>query len=154
LKTQQRFEALRHTLRHEDSGATKVIRALAYIEKTQESTPKLRACLGYFRRHRRMMDYAYFARCGLPIGSGVVEAACKTLGTQRMKRSGMMWGREGAQAILTIRGWTQSDRFDAAWALIAAHRQIEITLISRVEVHAISGPDEGLPDNVIRIRTP
>ena len=68
LKTQQRFEALRHTLRHDDSGVTKVIRALAYIEKTQGSTSKLKACLGYFRRHRRLMDYAYFARCGLPIG--------------------------------------------------------------------------------------
>ena len=53
-------------------------------------------------------------------GSGVVEAACKTLVAQRLKLNGMRWGARGAQAILTMRGWDQSERFDAAWALVAA----------------------------------
>jgi hypothetical protein len=43
-----------------------------------------------------------------------MEAACKTLVTERMKRSGMRWREAGGQAILTLRGWVQSDRFDAA----------------------------------------
>ena len=61
------------------------------------------------------MNYAALVKRGLPIGSGVVEAACKTLVAQRLKLSGMRWGR-GAQAILTTRGWDQSERFDEAWA--------------------------------------
>lgn len=59
------------------------------------------------------MDYADDQVRALPIGSGVVEAACKTLVTQRWKRSGMRW-RDGQQAILTIRSLQQSQRWPAA----------------------------------------
>ncbi len=58
----------------------------------------------YLRRHRRLMDYAGYRRRGLPIGSGVTEAACKTVFTQRFKRSGMRWSHEAGQVILTARG--------------------------------------------------
>src|SRR5437879_5050916 len=57
----------------------------------------------YLRRHRRWMDYPGARRRGLPIGSGVTEAACKTVFTQRFKRSGMRWGREFGQVILDLR---------------------------------------------------
>ena len=49
------------------------------------------------------MRYATFARGNMPIGSGIVEAACKTLVTQRLKRSGMRWRHIVGQAILTLR---------------------------------------------------
>jgi hypothetical protein len=64
------------------------------------------------------MRYAQYRRANLPIGSGVVEAACKTLGTQRFKRSGMRWGMVGGQAILTFRSVIQSERWARAWSLI------------------------------------
>jgi hypothetical protein len=67
------------------------------------------------------------AKHGIPIGSGVVEAACKTLVAQRMKCSGMRWGENGGQAILTVRGWSQSERFDHAWALLAATYRMQVT---------------------------
>ena len=70
---------------------------------------------------------------GLPIGSGVVEAACKTLVTERMKRSGMRWREAGGQAILTLRGWAQSDRFAAAWSLLSATYRAEVSLSDEVE---------------------
>ena len=54
-----------------------------------------------------------------------VEAACKTLATQRSKRSGMSW-RDGKQAILTIRSLQQSNRGAAAWALLSAHFHGEV----------------------------
>ena len=44
-----------------------------------------------------------FKRLRLPIGSGVTEAACKTVFTQRLKLSGMTWGKPGAQTILNLR---------------------------------------------------
>ncbi len=66
------------------------------------------------------------------IGSGVVEAACKTLVAQRLKLSGMRWGTHGAQAILTMRGWDQSDRFDQAWALVAATYERDVHVLANV----------------------
>ena len=157
IKTQERFNALRHTLRHEDGGVTKVIRALAYIRDTNGSTKALEGCLGYFRRHRHKMDYSYFASQGLPIGSGVVEATCKSLVAQRLKRSGMRCDTEGAEAILTIRGWAQSARFDAAWAVYAASRHAEITIVSAVDVQdepTIPGPESGPTAKILRFTKP
>ncbi|WP_434043048.1 MULTISPECIES: hypothetical protein [Sorangium] len=78
------------------------------------------------------MRYATWRAACLPIGSGVVEAACKTLAAQRMKRSGMRWRHEGGQAILTFRGLIQSERFDGAWALLAATYKAEVTLFENV----------------------
>lgn len=49
------------------------------------------------------MAYARYRRQGLPIGSGVTEAACKTVFTQRLKRSGMRWGNEFGQVIVDLR---------------------------------------------------
>ena len=58
---------------------------------------------------------------GIAIGSGVVEAANKTLVTQRMKRSAMRWRIVGGQAVLTFRALIKSGRFERAWkALISA----------------------------------
>jgi hypothetical protein len=57
----------------------------------------------YQRRHSRWMAYPRPRRQGLPIGSGVTEAACKTVFTQRLKRSGMRWRRDSGQVIVDLR---------------------------------------------------
>ena len=75
------------------------------------------------------MDYAEYQLRGLPIGSGLVEAACRTLATQRLKRSGMSW-RDGKQPMLTIRSLQQSNRWPAAWALLSSHFPVQV-----LEVH-------------------
>jgi len=49
------------------------------------------------------MDYAEYRKRGLPIGSGVTEAGCKTVFTQRFKQSGMSWHVEDGQSILDLR---------------------------------------------------
>jgi hypothetical protein len=132
MKARHRFEALREVLRDEEDGVTSVIRALEYLKRTNPGDVTIKRALGYFRKHRERMQYRTFAKAGLPIGSGVIEAACKTLVGQRLKLSGMRWSAPGAQAILTTRGWDQSDRFDAAWALLAATYQTQITVLSNV----------------------
>ena len=78
------------------------------------------------------MDYARLRAQNLPIGSGVIEATCKTLVTQRMKRSGQRWTNDGGQAILTFRALAQSDRFDAAWKLISAEYKNDVSLPKNV----------------------
>ena len=74
------------------------------------------------------MRYAQAQAQNLPIGSGVVEAACKTLATERMKRSGMRWRQAGGQAILTFRALHQSERFARGWKLLSStyKRTVEI----------------------------
>ena len=48
------------------------------------------------------MDYWQYRRHGLAIGSGITEAACKTLFTQRFKQSGMKWSLEGGQVVVNL----------------------------------------------------
>ena len=57
----------------------------------------------YIRRRTKFMDYAGYRNLHLPIGSGVTEAACKTLFTERLKLSGMRWKQAGASSILKLR---------------------------------------------------
>ncbi len=78
------------------------------------------------------MDYARLRAQNLPISSGVIEATCKTLVTQRMKRSGQRWTIDGGQAILTFRALVQSDRFDAAWTLVVADYRKEVSFPTNV----------------------
>jgi hypothetical protein len=62
----------------------------------------------------------------------VVESACKTLVSQRLKRSGMRWRQAGGQAILTFWAWCQSDRYDRACALLAAAYKRPVELPRKV----------------------
>ena len=129
VKARARFAELREILLEGENGVETVIRALAYLRAEHPKNQILQRELKYFRSHRHNMHYWKWRAQGLPVGSGVVEAACKSLVTQRLKLSGMMWSPEGAQAIITMRGWDQSDRFDRAWALVAATWQSEVTTI-------------------------
>lgn len=116
------FERLKTLLKEADQGADQVIRALKYQRGRARGSKRQRldAELTYFRNQRPHMDYAEYLRQGLPIASGVIEAACKTLVTQRMKRSGMAWRQPGGQGILTLRSLIQSARWRAAWTLLSA----------------------------------
>jgi hypothetical protein len=131
-ETRHRHEVLRDTLRDEPDGAEKVIRALKHLATKHPRKETVTRELGYFRKHKKRMNYAELKAQGFMIGSGVVEAACKTLVTQRLKQSGMRWSVPGAQAILTPRGWDQSERFDKAWALVAATFQADVTVLANV----------------------
>lgn len=130
--TRHKFEELRERLLTEDRGAESVVNALRYLVQKHPGKKKVAKVLAYFRKNKHRMRYAEWKRAGYMIGSGVVEAACKTLVAQRLKLSGMRWGEHGAQAILTMRGWDQSDRFDEAWALVAATYQREIQVLANV----------------------
>jgi hypothetical protein len=58
----------------------------------------------YLENHKERMKYAYSVQRNWPIGSGVTEAACKTLIKQRLCKSGSRWKDAGALAVLSIRG--------------------------------------------------
>jgi hypothetical protein len=84
--------------------------------------------LTYFRNQQHRMHYPAYLRENLPIASGVMEASCKTLVTQRLKQSGMTWTRSGGQAILTLRSLIQSDRWQAAWECLRMDFRKSVTL--------------------------
>ena len=128
----ERFETLSEVLRDDPQGADKVIRALCRLRARYPRREVLHKAVAYFREHRHRMPYARLRAQQLPIGSGVVEAACKTLVSQRLKRSGMRWREAGGQAILTFRAWCQSDRFDRAWSLLAATYKRPVELPRKV----------------------
>jgi hypothetical protein len=82
------------------------------------------------------MHYPDYIRLNLPIASGVMEASCKTLVTQRLKRSGMAWAQKGGQAILTLRSLIQSNRWHSAWPLLSAdfRKPIKISKPNRLKI--------------------
>jgi hypothetical protein len=100
---------MRHCLRDKRNGAFRVLHAAAALRArsrrrwTRAQSEGYREGYGYLRKRKRFMDYAAYRRQGLPIGSGVTEAACKTVFTQRLKQSGMTWEVEGGQVILDLR---------------------------------------------------
>jgi hypothetical protein len=121
-RSKAEFERLKTLLKEADGGADRIIRVLKYHRGRARGRKRerLETQLTYFRNQRPRMDYAEYSRNGLPIASGVMEASCKTLVTQRLKQSGMAWSPIGGQAILTLRSLIQSDRWQPAWELLRA----------------------------------
>jgi hypothetical protein len=78
------------------------------------------------------MRYADLHARNVPIGSGVVEAAWKTLVSQRLQRAEMRWRTEGGQAMLTFRALCQSARFARAWPLLVQQYQRCVRLPQKV----------------------
>ena len=73
--------------------------------------------LGYFVRNVERMQYGTFRSRGFFIGSGVIEAGCKTVIGARCKQSGMLWGVRGAENILALRCIRASRRLDEFWKM-------------------------------------
>ncbi len=113
------FERYTAVLIEEDCGARRVLRSMDYYVSARRLSANQRLAFNqqrtFFANNAHMMTYADFRRRGLPIGSGPVEAACKTLIKQRLGQSGMRWSTEGGQAILDPRAYIKSGRWDAMW---------------------------------------
>jgi len=76
--------------------------------------------INYFLDNAEQMRYADFRKQGFFIGSGVVEAGCRTLIGQRLKKSGMFWSLDGANAIIASRCCQLSGRFETFWEEMVA----------------------------------
>jgi hypothetical protein len=80
-----------------------------------QSQEEFRKAYDYLCGRTRLMRYAAYQRVGIPCGSGVTEAACKTIYTQRLKLSGMRWKKAGAQTIVNLRVLLLSGVWAMAW---------------------------------------
>lgn len=102
------FKRLRHWLRDRRGGISQVLRSATQHFNGSKRLSRAREeqfweAYEYLRRHAPWMHYADYRRQGLPIGSGVTEAACKIVFTQRLKQSGMSWGVAGGQVVVDLR---------------------------------------------------
>jgi hypothetical protein len=112
----------------DDTAAKAWVKAQKQVLKTAGLRPVLQAvrilfprsaglpepvvkAIGYFYHNRHRMHYRSYRQAGLPIGSGTVESACKTVVQARMKQAGMRWSRTGAQAMLSLRCLLLSQRW-------------------------------------------
>jgi len=108
-------------LRHEERGAEQVLLHLRSweLELPAHQVPEaLSDAITYLDRNAHRMRYKRLRDKGLPIGSGHVEATCKTLVSTRMKRSGARWKTSGGQAVLSLRSLAKSSRWDAALGIL------------------------------------
>lgn len=80
-----------------------------------EQAKKVQGEIQYLEKNREHMRYAPFRAHGLFVGSGVIEAGCKTVIGQRLKQSGMEWSVRGANAIISLRSIIKSGRFEDYW---------------------------------------
>jgi hypothetical protein len=148
-KAYEQHKKYRRILRDDAKGITKVINHLKYkakgkgkgkgknaVKKIEELTREI----NYFKNNKHRCNYAKLKAENKPIGSGIVESACKTVVQLRCKRAGQRWEHKGGQAILRFRALLLSNQFDTAWDFIAStYKNTEIKWLE-------------LPDNVVPFR--
>lgn len=114
----ERMRRWKRLLRRRSTAAATILDELlasgkASVRTTEGEAPVSEA-ISYLRNHMPRMNYAQARRKKLPIGSGNVEATCKTLVSVRMKRCGSRWKQETGENILQLRALALSDRFQPA----------------------------------------
>jgi hypothetical protein len=112
-----------HTLKHEGGGA--LLTLLERIDvrgRKSEVREAHRREVGYVRNNVHRMDYPRYLANGWLIGSGHVEAACKSVVGQRLKGGGMRWCEEGADTVCHLRALFKSEKgqWEAFWGNVAA----------------------------------
>jgi hypothetical protein len=101
------------------SGAYRVLHSAAALRQQQQLRGKkltdFQRAYSYLRDRLKYLRYADYRAVGVPLGSGVTEAGCKTIYTQRLKLSGMRWKKAGAQRLLHLRVLRVSGVWDQAY---------------------------------------
>lgn len=100
----------------EEGKIEELVSGLRALEPASaEVAEQIRTKTAYFETHAERMRYAKFRREHLFVGSGVIEAGCKTVIGARCKQSGMFWTVRGANAILALRCCHVNGRFEDYW---------------------------------------
>jgi hypothetical protein len=94
-------------------------------EWSEDKRAAIQAQIHYLQSHATRTEYGRYRREGLFIGSGIIEAGCKTVIGRRLKQSGMFWSKPGAENILSLRCLVLGPHFDTAWKQLKAHNTKE-----------------------------
>ena len=123
------------------NGIRRVLNSAAVLRNRHPMKGKrkdeFRKAYNYLQKRTKYMRYAAYKRVGIPCGSGVTEAACKTIYTQRLKLSGMRWKRIGAQTILNLRVMLLSGVWTEAY-----QRLLKKFKTAKVPTYAIPSPQK------------
>jgi hypothetical protein len=113
------FGWARHRLRHgmPDGVLADLAEALDVEGLPETARETLRTVYAYLHRHREHINYDMYKELGLPLGSGMVESACKWLIQQRFKGVGMRWSEDGFNHLLHLRLAWVNGRFEALFGL-------------------------------------
>lgn len=109
----------RQSLKRDKKAPWKVVRSMkGYASRYKLPSKRkkdLKTEITFFTKNKKHMTYVDFLEKGLPIGSGPIEAAAKSIVKQRMCRSGMRWSREKGQYVLSVRAYVKSGLWNRAW---------------------------------------
>lgn len=113
------FGWARHRLRHAepDDVLEDLLDGLAVEGLTEQAIEALVKLYDYLNGHRDHIDYAKYEELGLPLGSGMVESACKWLIQQRFKGVGMRWSESGFNHLLHLRRAWVNGTFEALFQM-------------------------------------
>jgi hypothetical protein len=120
-RKQQWLEDRCHTLKHLQGAAGRILNELKDQLASLSSISHretLQKAVSYFTHQQPRMRYYALVKQALPIGSGVTEAACKTIVKQRLCQSGMKWHEKGASIILSLRTLERSNRWEQFWSKV------------------------------------
>ena len=127
VRAQAWYNKYRVKLLEQEDGVASVRRSMVYYSQAECLSKSRQEALAkeqtFFRRNQHRMDYADFRVRGLPIGSGPVEAACKSIVKTRLCRSGMRWSRQGGQRILDFRCYAKCGLWNEFWDAYQAVRK-------------------------------
>ena len=117
---QQKRWVMRQQDKLDNGQIEKLVRSLRIIDAAPELRETVQTEATYFEKNAQRMRYPEFRRQHLFVGSGVVEAGCRTVIGSRLKRSGMFWTVRGANAILALRCCLLNGRFEDYWGARSA----------------------------------
>lgn len=118
------------------NGPFRVLHAAAAVRSGRALSPTAKkeyeTAYRYIRERTQWMQYHEYKNRHVPLGSGITEAACKTIFTQRLKLSGMRWTKAGAQVILDLRVVVLSGIWDQAYRrVLTTYQQPELPTPTR-----------------------
>ncbi len=105
----------------DEGDVEKVIAAMKRLSPTtEEEKEDIKKQISYFEKNKKRMRYKEFRMQGLFIGSGVIEAGCKSVIGQRLKQSGMHWTVKGANNIIALRCCLFNKQWEDYWEFRAS----------------------------------
>ena len=116
LANQQAWRKIHQKRRLDQGKIENLVLSLRSLDSSNaEVREKIRTEADYFARNAERMRYPKFRRQHLFVGSGVIEAGCKTVIASRLKQSGMFWTIRGANSIIALRCCHLNSRFEDYW---------------------------------------
>jgi hypothetical protein len=108
-----------HKLKFEKGAADGILRSMKHYQEAKRLSKcrreDLKKQMVFFKRNKEFMNYYEHVANGWPIGSGPVEAACKSIVKARLCQSGMRWSTRGGRNVLALRVLKQSKQWDTVW---------------------------------------